>query len=89
MGERTISIGYGANHNPGKTGAGLPLEPEVVAKNAVAIGDLSRSGSDGSVALGSTAVVGDYDLHGIAIGHQALVKAGTDKGVSAGGIAIE
>ena len=87
-GERTISIGYGANHQPGQTGGGAPLEPDVKAKNAVAIGDLARSGSDGSVALGSTARVSDYDVGGIAIGRQASVTAGSSGSLAAGGIAI-
>ena len=87
-GDRTVSIGYGANNLPGETGTGTPVAPPVKAAHAVAIGERSRSGADGSIALGSMATVVDYDIGGIAIGNQALVYAGTSTNAAAGGIAL-
>lgn len=87
-GDRTVSIGYGANNLPGETGAGTPVAPPVKAAHAIAIGERSRSGADGSIALGSMATVVDYDIGGIAIGNQALVYAGTSTNAAAGGIAL-
>lgn len=87
-GDRTVSIGYGANNLPGQTGSGSPVAPPVKAAHAVSIGERSRSGADGSIALGSMATVVDYDIGGIAIGNQALVYAGTSTNAAAGGIAL-
>lgn len=88
VGDRTVSIGYGANNLPGETGSGTPVAPPVKASNAVAVGDRSRSGATGSVAMGSMATVVDYDIGGIAIGNKALVYAGTSTRAAAGGIAL-
>lgn len=87
-GDRTVSIGYGANNLPGETGSGNPVAPPVKAAHAVAIGERTRSGADGSIALGSMATVADFDIGGIAIGNQALVYAGTSTNAAAGGIAL-
>ena len=88
VGDRTVSIGYGANNLPGETGSGTPVAPPVKASNAVAVGDRSRSGASGSVAMGSMATVVDYDIGGIAIGNKAMVYAGNATQAAAGGIAL-